>query len=172
VCSLHEQVPRSRSEEIALTSTPPDPVPPPPPFGESAPELLAGKKPLQFSLRFLFVVMTTVAVMAVLPEVVSQLVVALIHIAATGFLVTGVVFARGDQRAFCIGAAAALLATWSGGGRGLWSVFAYIAGSNPGSSISRSLSPWFDLAILVTVSAANGWFCVWARRYFERSGGR
>jgi hypothetical protein len=102
-----------------------------------------------------------------LPVAFSQLLVGAIWFIATGWLVTGIVFGQGDQRAFCIGAGLVVSSMWTGiGGQymhGFHSLFL------PG--IAGSLAAWLDLVLIAGTAAANGWFCIWARRFFERPTG-
>lgn len=127
----------------------------------------------QFSLRFLFQVMTTLAVVCgaamILPFWFSQLVVGAIWIVAAAVAITGVVFAKGDQRAFYIGVLVALSSMSFGpGGRFMDGVHSLINAVAPGT-FSREALSWLDLAVLALLAWAMGRLCVFAKHYFERS---
>jgi len=91
--------------------------------------------------------------------------------AATGVLTTGLICARGDQRAFCIGALIVVLSTWTRTGGGLLGeivdVFEWLL-----RGLSISLPIYFEVAlkyvVLIPLAVANGYLCIHARRYFER----
>ncbi|TWU27899.1 hypothetical protein [Bythopirellula polymerisocia] len=129
---------------------------------------------LHFSLRNLFTVMTTVAVLcgvaALLPVALTQLVIGAIWIVAASVLFTGLFFGEGDERAFCIGATVALSSMWTGpGGRfmmGVHSIFDLLFGS---LSLPQSVTLWFDLGVHVLLVLANGWLCIRARAWFQRN---
>jgi hypothetical protein len=78
-----------------------------------------------------------------------------IWIAITGLLITGIVFARGDQRAFCIGATVVFASMWtSGGGHFIGGVRALLhalplgAGSS-GIGAAANLQDWLVHVALV-----------------------
>jgi hypothetical protein len=93
----------------------------------------------------------------------------LIWTALAGLLVTGLVFARGDLRAFCIGATIVYASMWTRSGGMLMEGLQQLAGLvlRP-LSAPLVLSNWIDLALLTVIAVANGRFCVHAKRYFER----
>lgn len=139
--------------------------PTPPPF--------PAKKSWQFSMRAMMIGMTVFAILCgmtvALPIAFSQLIVGLIWIGATGWLLTGLVFARGDQRAFCIGAAVLVSSTWTGiGGRFLEGIGRILFLLTGGMSLADGLTLWIDHAVIALAAIANGYFCIWARHYFER----
>ena len=139
----------------------------PPPFPE--------QKSWQFSLWSLMIGMTGFALfcglLSVFPTALSQAILGLVWLAATGWLVTGLFFARGDLRAFCIGASIVVSSTWTGiGGRflqGMFEVFSLLLG---GSAFGTATTLWIDHGILAAAAVANGYFCIYARRYFEQQG--
>ncbi len=170
-----------------MSTDSPAPTPPPPPREARSRTLLPGI-PLQFSLRTLLIATTFFAfwcaLVSQLPVAFSLLLVGAIWFIATGWLVIGIVFGRGDQRAFCIGAVLVVSSMWTGiGGQymhgfhrlfqiggpvaawlqmlGIYHLF------QPGSAVAA----WLDLVLIGGTAAANGWFCIWARRFFERPTG-
>ena len=151
-----------------MSTDSPAPTPPPPPREASSPTLLLGI-PLQFSLRTLLIGTTFFAfwcaLVSQLPVAFSLLLVGAIWFIATGWLVTGIVFGRGDQRAFCIGAVLVVSSMWTGiGGQ-------YIHGFHSLFPPNGAVAAWLDLVLIAGTAAANGWFCIWARRFFERPTG-
>jgi hypothetical protein len=139
----------------------------PEPSTEAGPAKFMPRIPLRFSLRTLMVGTTFFAIwcafVAILPMAFSQLVVGAFWFAATGWLVTGVIFGRRDQRAFCLGAALVASSMWTGLGgqymQGIHSIFGF----------EQSLGVWLDLLVIAATAVANGWCCIWARRFFDRS---
>jgi hypothetical protein len=80
----------------------------------------------------------------------------------TGWLVTGLFFAQGDQRAFCIGAGLVVFSMWTDfGGQ-------FMNGYHQLLRVHQPWTPWTDFILIVGTAVANGWFCVWARRFFKR----
>ena len=150
---------------------------------ESSPEpppLPSDHRAWQFSLRSLMIGMTAVALWCgftvVLPGVLSNLLLGGLWFGISGWLLTGLVFARGDTRAFCIGAAIVVTSSWTGMGgqfleafRTLGSLLAQGLGL-PYSEGLASLLLWFKHVALLVTAIANGWFCIRARHYFERFG--
>ncbi|MBX3432831.1 MAG: hypothetical protein KF847_05890 [Pirellulales bacterium] len=148
----------------------PQPPPPPvaPPRGDSRP---AGAARWQFSLLTLLKAMTLTAVACgaavVLPYSLTLLATGALWIVGAGWLAAGVVFARGDVQAFCIGGSVVVLSMWTqAGGRMLegvrmlfrpWGAF----------DLGTPTTAWLELAIVVLAVAANGWLGVRARRYFQ-----
>jgi len=92
----------------------------------------------------------------------------------SGWLVTGMVLATGDSRAFCIGAAIVVASTWTGMGgqflqsvqRMVMSIIPYNGGPSP--LLPGSFVMWLKHLILLAAAFANGWLCIRAHRYFER----
>ena len=138
----------------------------------------------QFSLKALFRFTTIFALLlgfsVVMPSSLSMLLTGAIWLAISGGLVTGLIFARGDQRAFCIGAAIVVSSLWTGiGGRFMQGVH-WIYGSSgfpgqivPGQlfTVSIGMSAWLDLAVIGVTAILNGIFCVYARRFFQQTDG-
>jgi len=142
-----------------------EPKPPPCPSEESTQKPTI---PWRFSLRSLFGVTTVSAVLlafgVVMPASLSWIANGAIWIVAAGWLVIGMVYGRGDQRAFCIGAALVMSSVWTGvGGR-------YMQGFHMLFGAERLLAAWVDLVVLGATAILNGIFCVFARRYFEGNG--
>jgi hypothetical protein len=128
---------------------------------------------MQFSLRFLFIAMTALALgcgfAVLMPVEISHLLIGLIWIIALSVLVVGLFFARGDQRAFCIGAFIVSASVWTDiGGRFMQGVHYVYQAFALGYGVSLPLMLWLDVAVLALTAIANGWLCVRARRYFER----
>ena len=147
----------------------------PPPLGSvpnRRPDRLA---PFRFSMRTLLSVMTALALIcglaAALPTAVSQIAIGIIWIVASGWLITGMVFAGGDARAFCIGAAVVATSMWTGIGGGiaggirslLKSILYYHTGFGPVSNVET----WLVHMVLAAAAIGNGYLCIRARRYFE-----
>jgi hypothetical protein len=128
---------------------------------------------MQFSLRFLFGAMTVLAVgcgLAVLmPVEISHLLIGLIWIIALSVLVVGLFFARGDQRAFCVGAFIVASSVWTDiGGRFMQGVHYLYQVLTFTHGVSLPVMLWLDLAVLALTAVLTGWLCIQARRYFER----
>ena len=126
----------------------------------------------QFSLRELLIATTVLAFgcgFAVLvPVEVSHLLIGLIWIIALSLLIVGLVFARGDRRAFCIGAFIVASSVWTDiGGRFMQGVHFLYGVFSAGSGVPLPIMLWLDLAVLAALAVANGWLCVKARAYFE-----
>jgi len=141
------------------------------------PPLPPGRKTWHFSLRSLMIGMTSFAILfglgAILPYAFSQVLTGLVWIMASGWLVTGLFFARGDQRAFCIGAAVVVSSMWSRiGGRFLQGVFQIFGLFFGGIDLPSGVTAWLDLSLIVVTAVANGYLCIYARRYFERESSR
>ncbi len=104
---------------------------------------------------------------AVLPRELSNLLIGLVWIMAAGWLTIGLVFARGEKQAFCIGAAIVFTSMWTTlGGRffsGAHDTFLLLFGG-----FTNRVPIWFDVLCLAAASIANGYLCIRARRYFER----
>ncbi|NOY42145.1 MAG: hypothetical protein GXP26_09945 [Planctomycetes bacterium] len=121
---------------------------------------------LRFSLRSMMIAMTAFALwcgfVAVLPTPLSQLLVGSLWFVATGWLATGLFFAKGDQRAFCIGAVLVVSSMWTGiGGQ-------YMNGFHRLVSLGQPWAVWIDFGMIAVTAIANGYFCILARRYYER----
>lgn len=147
--------------------------PPLPKKADSSPWRFAGPR---FSMRTLLIVVTAFAVLcglvSRLPVYVSQTIVGAFWIASAGWLIAGVIFAKEDQRAFCIGAGIVVSSTWTGVGarfaEGMARLLAAVVGLF-GGSFSTQISLWLDFLLICVAAVANGWLCVRARRYFESS---
>lgn len=144
----------------------------PPPLPPDA-QLLAGReirRPLRFSLRSLLGLTGLLAVVfaaaVALPAGFSQLIVGAIWIAASGWLTIGLIYGRGDERAFAIGAALVVASMWTGlGGRFMQGVHEVLALVSLGGG--RGMVAWIDLLFLSIAAVANGVLCVAAKRYYE-----
>jgi len=130
---------------------------------------------LRFSVRTLLQVTTALAVVCglgtVLPSSISQIAIGALWIVVSGWLITGIVFATGDARAFCIGAAVVATSMWTGvGGRfagGISSLLRetlFLVGVGSVSGIET----WLVHIALAAAAVANGYLCILARRYFQR----
>ena len=107
------------------------------------------------------------ALATALPYAFSQVAIGLIWISVTGWLVTGLFFAAGDQRAFCIGASIVLSTMWTRVGgqfmQGTEELVGYFF--VPGL---RAVAAWMQIGQILMLAMANGWLCIRARRYFQR----
>lgn len=136
----------------------------------------AAKPAWQFSLKALLFATTGFAVFCglcvVLPAAFSQIILGAFWIVVSGWLITGIVFAKGDKRAFCIGATVVATSMWTGvGGRfvgGLQSLLRGIPLEWQFTGTSN-LEVWLIHLVLVAIAVANGYLCIRARRYFEES---
>ena len=127
----------------------------------------------RFGLRHMLAAITVFAVwcgmVSTLPVAFSQMLVGMAWIAASGWLLTGIVFGKGDQRAFCIGAVVVVSSMWTGiGGRFVQGSFESLSLILGGVRFPRSLKVWLDLLFLSAMAAGNGYLCIRARRYFEQ----
>ncbi len=150
------------------------------PFADSPhePPQLPSRKTFQFSLRTMMLGMTGFAlwcgIVAVLPGFLSNMLLGALWLAGSGWLLTGIVFARGDLRAFCIGAAVVVTSTWTGIGGQFLEAFRALGllllGGlvDPYSGRMTSMLLWFKHLALFGAALANGYLCIRARRYFER----
>ena len=126
----------------------------------------------QFSLRTLLLGFTLFALFCgltlTLPAFISQILIGAAWIASAGWLVTGICFAQGDQRAFCIGAFIVIASMWTGVRsrfvEGITSFLALLGAWTASGQIAR----WLDLVLLLLAAIANGRLAVRARHYFER----
>ncbi len=123
-----------------------------------------------FSLRSLIIAMTAIAVLCtlalILPGSLTHLVIGAIWIVAAGVFITGLFFAVGDERAFCIGATVALSSMWTGpGGRFMMGVHSIVSPLN----LPQSVSLWLDLAVHALLVFVLGLLCIRARFHFQRN---
>ena len=126
----------------------------------------------QFSLRVLLLATTLFALFCGLildlPDFISQILIGAAWIASAGWLVTGICFAQGDQRAFCIGAFIVIASMLTGVGarfvEGMTSFLAIFGAWTSSGQIAR----WLELLLLLLAAIANGRLAVRARHYFER----
>jgi len=133
---------------------------------------------LRFSTRTLLRITTALALFlgfgTILPVAFSQIIIGAFWIVISGWLITGIVFAKGDARAFCIGAAVVATSMWSGVGGGfiggIRSMLRGIPLAWGAESFGnfQTLEIWLIHTVLATVAVANGYLCILARRYFER----
>jgi len=133
---------------------------------------------LRFSTRTLLRVTTALAVMCglsvVLPNAFIQIAIGALWIIASGWLITGLIFAKGDTRAFCIGAAVVATSMWTGIGGGFVGGIRSMLRGVPLHWGERSfgeyqvLEVWLVHLILAAAAVGNGYLCILARRYFER----
>lgn len=156
---------------VTMSTDSPAPKPPPLPRESTSRTLLPGI-PLRFSLRSLLIATTCFAIwcafVSLMPAGLSQLLVGAVWFVATGWLVTGLVFGQGDQRAFCIGALLVVSSMWTGlGGQYMHGFHRLFMPSSAGS-----FGVWLDLLMIAGTAVANGWFCIWARRFFESPSSR
>jgi hypothetical protein len=125
----------------------------------------------RFSLQFLFKLTTSLAILCgvavVMPDWFSQLVIGAVWIVAAGILITGLVFAKGDQRAFCIGATVALSSMWMGPGGRFMAGIHKLINSVPGLSLAQSVLLWIDFLVHVLLAWSLGMLCIRAKEYFE-----
>jgi len=152
---------------MTTADTPPEPPPLPP-----------SRNAWRFSLRSMLIGMTSFALLCGVLSVVpfaSGIALGGLWLVVSGWLLTGIFFAHGDARAFCIGAAVVIASTWTGmGGQFLQSIqgLAYavkdLITGTPSFGATSDLAMWFKHLILLASAVGNGWLCVGARRYFER----
>ena len=139
---------------------------PPPPPGHAGTPPQVSNKGLRFSMRSMLIGITVFALwcafVSLLPAAFGHLVVGAMWFVITGWLVTGLFFARGDQRAFCIGAGLVVFSMWTDfGGQ-------FMNGFHQLIRVGRPWTPWTDFLMIAITAIANGWVCIWARRYFQR----
>jgi hypothetical protein len=126
----------------------------------------------RFSLSSLFWVMTVIALgcgfAVIVPVEISHLLIGLIWMIAFGVLTVGLIFGRGDRRAFCIGAFVVVASVWFDiGGRVMQGVHYLFGVISLGYGVPREIMLWLDLSVLAALAVANGWLCIKARRFFE-----
>ena len=151
----------------------------PPPFpvpdsaaAHDAPGVRDARRVWQFSLRRLFAAMTALALFCfvcfALPAAFSQFIVGALQIAIAGVLLTGLFFAAGDQRAFCLGAAVVFSSMWTGVGGQFMEAAPQLLRFLAPVTLPRAANLWLDFAVLCTAAMGNGALCVVARSYFQR----
>lgn len=108
------------------------------------------------------------AVATIVPVELSHLLIGLFWLVAISLLLVGIVFGRGDRRAFCIGAFVVASSVWTDlGGRffqGIHFLYSLFSG---GSGVPLPVMLWLDFAVLAGVAVLTGWLCVGARSFFE-----
>lgn len=126
----------------------------------------------RFSLSSLFWAMTVIALgcgfAVIVPVEISHLLIGLIWMIAFGVLTVGLIFGRGDRRAFCIGAFVVVASVWFDiGGRVMQGVHYLFGVISLGYGVPLQVMLWLDLGVLAALAVANGWLCVRARKFFE-----
>lgn len=159
------------------------PTPPPPPVDRRAasPEEPSANnaaddkssRPLRFSMRALLIVMTVATVVCgvttALPMAIALMITGALWIVGAGWLATGVLFARGDRQAFCLGGLIVVLSMWTqSGGRLLEGVRVLLRPAGL-FELGSSLTAWLELALVALAAAGNGWLCVKARRWHREA---
>ena len=114
---------------------------------------------LRFSMRRLMQFMTGFAIFCgltvVMPIYISHIILGAFWIAVTGWLATGVIFAKDDQRAFCIGAIIVVSSMWTGmGGQFAEGVTRLLWTLSGGMPISSHVSLWAKTLLLDRKSVA------------------
>jgi hypothetical protein len=127
---------------------------------------------IRFSLGSLFGAMTLLAIgcgfAVIVPVELSHLLIGLIWLVAISVLLVGLVFGRGDRRAFCIGAFVVASSVWTDlGGRFMQGVHYLYGVLSAGYGVPLPVMLWLDLGVLAAVAVATGWLCVRARTFFE-----
>jgi len=127
---------------------------------------------LRFSTRTLLRITTALAVVCglgtLLPTSMSQIALGALWIAVSGWLITGIVFAKGDARAFCIGAAVVATSMWTGIGGGFAGGIRILLRKILFLGWHSEVETWLVHIALAVTAVANGYLCILARRYFER----
>jgi hypothetical protein len=126
----------------------------------------------RFSLSSLFWATTVIALgcgfAVIVPVEISHLLIGLIWIIAFGVLTVGLIFGRGDRRAFCIGAFVMVASVWFDiGGRVMQGVHYLFGVLSLGYGVPLQVMLWLDLGVLAALAVANGWLCVRARQFIE-----
>lgn len=104
----------------------------------------------------------------IVPVEISHLLIGLIWMIAFGVLTVGLIFGRGDRRAFCIGAFVVVASVWFDiGGRVMQGVHYLFGVISLGYGVPLQVMLWLDLGVLAALAVANGWLCVRARKFFE-----
>lgn len=147
----------------------------PPPFPDDA-KLVGDDRfsGFRFSLRTLFILSTVICLLlgfaVAVPAEFSFIIIGLLWFAGSGLLVTGLLFGKGDHRAFCIGAAIVASAMWTGiGGQFFQGIHAPLRLMFGNSELPRAVWAWFDFAVIFMTAVANGFLCIYAKRYFDRT---
>jgi len=126
---------------------------------------------LRFSTRTLLRLTTALAVICglgtVLPAAMSQIALGALWIVASGWLITGIVFAKGDARAFCIGAAVVATSMWTGIGGGFAGGIRSLLREILFLGWPSEVETWLIHIALAVAAVGNGYLCILARRYFE-----
>lgn len=147
------------------------PTPPPLPSERNATRMQSG---WQFSMRSMMLGVTVFATMCgllvVLPHV-TIIALGLALYATVGVLTTGILFGRGNQRAFCIGALTVVLSTWTRTGGGLLGeivdIFEWFL-RDFGVNLHIYVEAALKYFVLIPLAIANGYLCIRARHYFEQ----
>jgi hypothetical protein len=126
----------------------------------------------RFSLSSLFWATTVIALgcgfAVIVPVEISHLLIGLIWMIAFGVLTVGLIFGRGDRRAFCVGAFVVVASVWFDiGGRVMQGVHYLFGVISFGYGVPLQMMLWLDLGVLAALAVANGWLCVRARQFFE-----
>jgi hypothetical protein len=126
----------------------------------------------RFSLSSLFWATTVIALgcgfAVIVPVEISHLLIGLIWMIAFGVLTVGLIFGRGDRRAFCVGAFVVVASVWFDiGGRVMQGVHYLFGVISLGYGVPLQMMLWLDLGVLAALAVANGWLCVRARQFFE-----
>jgi hypothetical protein len=126
----------------------------------------------RFSLGSLFWATTVIALgcgfAVIVPVEISHLLIGLMWMIAFGVLTVGLIFGRGDRRAFCVGAFVVVASVWFDiGGRVMQGMHYLFGVISFGYGVPLQMMLWLDLAVLAALAVANGWLCVQSRRFFE-----
>lgn len=126
----------------------------------------------RFSLSSLFGATTVIAIgcgfAVIVPVEISHLLIGLIWMIAFGILAVGLIFGRGDRRAFCVGAFVVVASVWFDiGGRVMQGVHYLFGVVSLGYGVPQQMMLWLDLGVLAALAVANGWLCIRARSFFE-----
>jgi len=145
------------------------------------PPLPSQRKEWQFRLRAMMLGMSGFAiffgVVSIIPTAFTQIALGAFWLVASGWLITGIAFAKNDFRAFCIGATVVATSMWTGlGGRFAQGIQSILRGIpidwiTTGHTGTNNIETWLIHFALAATAVANGWLCIRARRYFERHGG-
>jgi hypothetical protein len=135
-----------------------------------APTRLAAAMP-RFALSSLLLAVTAAAVLGgvviLLPRPLNQLLVGAAWLAACSWFFSGLLFARGERQAFCLGQAVALASLWTGVGGRFMEAGTQLTGMPFGGfPLGGTLLPWVELTMLLTAGAACGRLCQIARRRY------
>jgi hypothetical protein len=123
----------------------------------------------------LWLATTMVAVVAALASILpqrvgnalTQLLTGGIPLAATGWLATGLLVARGERQAFCLGGLVVFASLWTSAGGSFLEGFAQLVGFPLLSlGLTFPLIAWLKLLGLGVAAYANGRLCVRAYRFY------